>query len=390
MKFLLDMNDKLRPLFEEGGKFEKLGPLFEAGDTFMFTSPVVTRRGAHVRDAVDLKRVMMTVIWAIMPCFIFGIWNTGHQFNLVNVGAPNGFFADIWRGLIISIPIVFVSYAVGGFWEVLIACVRKHEVNEGLLVSGLLFPLILPPTIPLWQVAVGVSFGILIGKEIFGGTGMNILNPALTARAFLFFAYPNAMSGDVWFGISRAGELVDGYTGATPLAVLADLPEGVSAVAALHEAGFGFWQMAIGTIPGCLGETSAIAALLGAMLLLVTGVASWRIMVSCVIGLMAAGWLANVIGTSAASQLPAHYHLVIGGFAFGAAFMATDPVSGAATNTGKVIYGFLIGMLVVIIRIANPAYPEGVMLSILFMNVMAPLIDSFVVESHTKRRFKRA
>ncbi|OVE73388.1 NADH:ubiquinone reductase (Na(+)-transporting) subunit B [bacterium B17] len=386
MKFLLDFLNKEKKKYEKGGKLEKIEPLFDAGDMFLFTPPTVTEKGAHVRDAVDLKRVMITVIWGIFPCFLFGIWNAGHQYNISTVGASAGFMADIIRGLIIMLPVVIVSYGVGGFWEVLFACIRKHEVNEGLLVTGLLFPLVLPPTIPLWQVAVGVSFGIVIGKEIFGGTGMNIVNPALMSRAFIFFAYSKYMSGDVWIA---AEERVAAYSGATPLGILADLPEGMTAVSALNEAGFSFSRMAIGNMPGCLGETSAVMCLLGAILLLVTGVASWRIMLSCVLGLLGTAFLANIIGSEGASQIPPHYHLVMGGFAFGAAFMATDPVSGAATNMGKWTYGFLIGFLVVIVRVVNPAYPEGTMLAILFMNVMAPMIDNFVVESHVKRRAKR-
>lgn len=387
MKFLLDFLNKERPKYAKGSKLEKIEPLFEAGDGFLFTWDKVTNKGAHVRDALDLKRLMITVIWGIMPCFLFGIWNAGHQYNLNTAGIEPGVVPDILRGLFIVLPIVIVSYGVGGFWEVLFACVRKHEINEGLLVTGLLFPLILPPTIPLWQVAVGVSFGVVIGKEIFGGTGMNLVNPALMSRAFLFFAYAKWMAGDVW--IASGEKLIDGYTGATPLGILATLPEGTNAVQALNDAGYSFLSMAIGSMPGSIGETSAIACVLGAVILLVTGVASWRIMLSCVLGLLGVAGLAKTMGAGGFGQLPPYYHLVMGGFAFGAVFMATDPVSAAATNTGKWIYGFLIGALVAVVRIWNPAYPEGVMLSILFMNVMAPMIDNFVVESHLKRRRKR-
>ncbi|MFC1496885.1 NADH:ubiquinone reductase (Na(+)-transporting) subunit B [Verrucomicrobiota bacterium] len=383
MKFLLKINDKIKPLFAKGGKLEKLEPLFEAGDAFTFTSPAVTDKGTHVRDAADMKRIMVTVIYAVLPCFFFGVWNAGHQYNLANIGASTGFIADILRGLFIVMPIVIVSYGVGGFWEVMFACIKKHEINEGLLVTGLLFPLILPPTIPLWQVAVGISFGVVIGKEIFGGTGMNIVNPALMSRAFLFFAYSQYMVGDVWIALKSGGELVDGVTTATPLGILLDMPKDATAVNMLSNAGYTFKSMLIGNMPGSIGETSAIACLIGAVILLITGVGSWRIMLSCVIGLLGTGLLFNLTGNS---TIPPHYHLVMGGFAFGAFFMATDPVSAAATNIGKWIYGFMIGMLIVIIRVANPAFPEGVMLSILFMNIVAPLIDHYVVAAHIRRR----
>lgn len=390
MKFILKMHDKMRPLFAKGGKLHKLEPIFDAADSFMFTPDIVTTSGAHVRDAVDLKRVMVFVIFGLVPATLFGIWNAGHQYNLANVGAVQGFVSDIVRGTIIVMPIIFVSYAVGGFWEVLFSCVRRHQINEGLLVTGLLFPLILPPTIPLWQVAVGISFGVVIGKEVFGGTGMNVLNPALTGRAFLFFAYPGQMSGSVWIAMKKGGELVDGISGATPLAIVAAPPEGLTATEALHDAGFSFTSMAFGSMAGSIGETCAVACVLGAIFLLLTGIAAWRIMLSCTIGLLLGGVLANVIGNPGTiSQLPPHYHLVMGGFAFGAVFMATDPVSAAATNVGKWIYGFLLGMLIIAVRVANPAYPEGVMLSILFMNVMAPLVDNYVVQAHIRRRARR-
>ncbi len=386
MKFMLDMHDKIRPLFEKGGKFEKFWPLFDAHDTFVFTPADVTTKGAHVRDAIDLKRVMITVVFALIPCTLFGIWNAGHQYNAVNVGASEGFTADMLRGALIVLPIIFTSYAVGGIWEVLFCCVRRHEINEGFLVTGLLFPLILPPTVPLWQVAVGISFGVVLGKEVFGGTGMNILNPALTSRAFIYFAYPAQLSGNVWTKLTKDGNVVDGFTGATPLAILADLPEKTGATQALADAGHTFAAMAQGVMAGSIGETCAIACLIGAIVLIVTGIGSWQIMTACVIGALGGGALANIIGSEGMSQLPAYYHLVIGGFAFGAVFMATDPVSAAATNLGKWIYGILVGLITVIVRVANPAYAEGVMLAILFMNVMAPLIDHFVVEAHIKRR----
>jgi len=388
MKFILDIQDKFRPLFGKGGKLEKVGPIFDAADSFAFTPATVTGGAAHLRDALDLKRLMMTVIFAVLPCFLFGIWNAGHQYNLAAQTAQISFLSDIIRGLIIVLPIVFVSYAAGGFWEVLFSCVRRHEINEGLLVSGLLFPLILPPTIPLWQVAVGISFGVVIGKEVFGGTGMNVVNPALLARAFLFFAYAKNMTGDIWTALPAHPD-VDITTCATPLALVGELPVGESIATLIEQGQISFTQLLIGNYPGSIGETSTIACIIGAIILLVTGVGSWRIMLSCVIGLLATATLTNIFGHSAMAQLPPHYHLVTGGFAFGAVFMATDPVSAAATNTGKWIYGFLIGMLIIIVRVFNSGFPEGVMLSILFMNLMAPLIDTFVVDAHIKRRNKR-
>jgi len=399
MKFLFDLMDKkIAPLFEKGGKFERLYPLFEAGDTFNRTPGDVTPSAPHVRDSIDQKRLMIFVIYALLPCILFGIWNAGNQFNNAN-GIEPTLTADLLRGAAMVLPIIFVSYAVGGIWEVLFALVRRHEINEGFLVTGMLFPLVLPPTIPLWQVAVGISFGIVIGKEIFGGVGYNILNPALTARAFLFFAYPAQISGDtVWVGSLSANPLVDKLLGfasdkvdvvtqATPLAIAAAAERGTDAVAALNHAGFTLWNMTAGTIPGCIGSTSVIAILLGMGFLMITGIASWRVMVSGIVGCSAMGLLFNALPLdNPYAALPFVYHIVMGGFLFGIVFMATDPVSCAATSAGKWIYGFLIGALTVVIRVANPAYPEGAMLAILFMNVMAPLIDHFVVQGHIKKR----
>jgi len=386
MKFILDMHDKVRPLFEKGGKHEKLWPLFDAQDTFAFTPSDVTGSGAHVRDAVDLKRVMITVVLALFPAIVFGIWNAGHLHNTSSFGVESNLMADLFMGLQLVLPVIITSYAVGGFWEVLFAIVRRHEINEGFLVTGMLFPLVLPPTIPLWQVAVGVSFGVVIGKEVFGGTGMNILNPALTARAYLFFAHPGDLSGDkVWTSLVPAGA-VDGFSGATALAVAAAAEGSANIVETLSAAGFTLKNMFIGTIPGSIGETSTLCILIGAAILLIAGVGSWRIMLSMLIGTVVGGLIANAIGATPFSQLPVHYHIVMGGFAFGCVFMATDPVSAAATNPGKWIYGFLTGLLVIIIRLANKAYPEGVMLAILFMNVMAPMIDHYVVQAHIKKR----
>lgn len=399
MKTLFDlMEKKVAPHFKKGGKLARLYPLYEAGDTFARTPAEVTQSAPHVRDAIDQKRLMILVIYALMPCLLFGIWNAGHQFNLAN-GIDATLKADLLRGSAMVLPIVLVSYLVGGIWEVLFAIVRRHEINEGFLVTGLLFPLVLPPTIPLWQVAVGISFGIVIGKEIFGGVGYNILNPALTARAFLFFAYPKWLSGDtVWVGSLNANPLIDKLLGtashtadvvtqATPLAIASATEKGANAVAALNEAGYSLWEITLGTIPGCIGSTSVFAILLGMLVLLVCGIASWQIMVSGMIGCATMGALFNVLPIDLPyADLPFYYHLVMGGFLFGIVFMATDPVSGAATSIGKWIYGFLIGVLTVLIRVANPAFPEGAMLAILFMNVMAPLIDHFVVQAHIKKR----
>ena len=403
MKFLFDFMDKhIAPLFEKGGKFERLYPLYEAGDTFARTPGDVTKGAPHVRDSIDQKRLMMFVIYALLPCLFFGIWNAGNQFNIANGVEDATLATDLLRGSAMVLPIVFVSYLVGGIWEVLFAIVRRHEINEGFLVTGMLFPLVLPPTLPLWQVAVGISFGIVIGKEIFGGVGYNILNPALTGRAFLFFAYPAQISGEkVWVGTARTAldnsilgtvaENVDGVTQATPLAIAAAAEKGADAIAVLNDAGFTLWNMTVGNISGCIGSTSVIAILLGMGFLLLTGIASWRVMISGMVGCVAMGALFNVLPlNNAFADLPFYYHLVMGGFLFGIVFMATDPVSCSATNTGKLIYGFLIGVLTVLIRVANPAYPEGAMLAILFMNVMAPLIDHFVVQSHIKKRTAQA
>ncbi len=390
MKFLFDfMERNVAPLFEKGGKLERLHPLFEAGDTFHRTPADVTPSAPHVRDSIDQKRLMTFVVYALLPCLFFGIWNAGNQYHIYN-NLEHTLATDLFRGAAMVLPIVLVSYLVGGLWEVLFAIVRRHEINEGFLVTGMLFPLVLPPTIPLWQVALGISFGIVIGKEIFGGVGYNILNPALTGRAFLFFAYPAQISGDntVWIGkaVEAAAQNVDAVTQATPLAVAAGA-SGIPAVEALHQAGYTLANMTLGTIPGCIGSTSVIAILLGLVFLLLTGIASWRIVVSGIAGCLSMGLLFNLLPTeNAYAALPFYYHLVMGGFFFGIVFMATDPVSGAATNAGKLIYGFLIGVLTVLIRVTNPAFPEGAMLAILFMNVMAPLIDYFVVQAHIRKR----
>lgn len=385
MNFLEDQLKKIGKFFGKGKPLEKLYPFYEAIDTFLLTPGKRTTKAPFVRDSIDLKRVMISVVIALIPCIVMGIYNTGYQIQIAKGLAPT--LGDcFWLGALKVLPIIIVTYAVGGFWEGLFSVIRKHEINEGFLVTGILYALILPPTIPLWQVAVGISFGIVIGKEIFGGTGMNILNPALTARAFVFFAYPAQMSGDaVWAA-------VDGFSQATPLAVIAIAEKGTSAVAALTSAGYTFRDVFLGFIPGSIGETSTLACLIGLAFLLITRIASWRIVAGCAIGLTAMSMFFFLFkGENSLSffSLPPYWHMVLGGFAFGSIFMATDPVSSSATETGKWIYGILIGILVVLIRMVNPAYPEGVMLAILFMNVFAPLIDHFVVQQNIKRRLSR-
>jgi len=397
LKFIENILDKHRDRFEKGGDLAKWKPLFEAADTILFWTNERTKINPHVRDSLDLKRFMMMVIVALVPSTLFGIYNVGYQ-HFYALGQQPELWNSFLFGLMKFLPIAIVSYAVGGFWEVLFSIIRKHEVNEGFLVTGILFPLILPPTIPLWQVAVAVSFGVVIGKEVFGGTGMNVLNPALTARAFVFFAYPGKISGDkVWTAIDTAKDkVIDTFSGATPLLVASNTEAGGQAVQSLHNfqyGDFGFINLFMGFIPGSIGETSALAALIGAVILIITRVGSWRIIVSVFAGGYLTAMLMNVLaGTESTGMftLPPYYHLVMGGFAFGAVFMATDPVSAAQTNTGKWFYGLLIGALAILVRVVNPAYPEGMMLAILFMNVFSPLIDYYVVKGNIKRRLKRA
>jgi len=399
MKILRNLLDQVEPHFEKGGKLEILYPAYEAADTFLYTPKDVTKGASHVRDNIDLKRTMIMVVAALIPCIFMAMWNTGYQANLamkelgletatnwrgaiidiMEIGYdPSSFVANMFHGALYFIPVFLVCNMVGGFWEAVFSTIRRHEINEGFLVTGMLFPLTLPPTIPLWQVAIGVSFGVVIGKEVFGGTGKNFLNPALTARAFLYFAYPAQISGDaVWVA-------VDGYTRATPLgAVPAD------GIAALQQTSLmdAFW----GFVPGSMGETSALACLIGAFILVVTGVGSWRIMLGMLVSAMALAALFNAIGspTNPMFAMGPLWHLFVGGFAFGMVFMATDPVSAAMTETGKWFYGALIGIMSVLIRVVNPAFPEGVMLAILFGNVFAPVIDYFVVQANIKRRTLR-
>ncbi len=397
MKFLRKILDNTEKQFEKGSKLEKYFPLFEAIDTFLYSPKTVTKRASHVRDALDLKRMMLMVVIALIPAVLMALYNTGYQANLaiskisnfeatywqqlfiswLGIGfEPNSVLGNMLHGLTYFLPVYLVTVAVGGFWEVLFAIVRKHEINEGFFVTSLLFPLILPPHIPLWQVAIGISFGVVIGKEVFGGVGMNILNPALTARAFLFFAYPAAISGDkVWVA-------VDGLSRATPLSNFANSSATVAA---------SWWDSFIGLIPGSMGETSTIAILIGAVFLIITGIGSWRIMLSILIGMIVMSLTFNIIGSSTNPmfQVTPIWHLVLGGFAFGTVFMATDPVTAAMTDQGKYIYGLLIGVLVVLVRVVNPAFPEGMMLAILFGNVFAPIIDRIYINKNIKRRLAR-
>lgn len=375
MKSLRNFIDNIKPQFEKGGRFEKLRSTFGAFETFLFVPNKTTHSGAHIRDSIDMKRTMVVVVVALLPALLFGMYNVGFQ-HFLSHGTDVGFWQIFWYGFLKVFPIVVVSYVVGLGIEFAFAQARGHEVNEGYLVSGMLIPLVLPPDIPLWMVALAVAFAVIFGKEVFGGTGMNILNPALTARAFLFFAYPQDMSGDkVWIS-----DKADAFSGATPLghALVGDFDK-IQPVQDM------FW----GFIPGSIGETSVIAILIGAFILVVTGIGSWRIMLSMVAGTLALGWLVNLVAFNEYMALPAWHHLILGGFAFGCVFMATDPVSASQTTRGKYIYGFLIGALVVIIRVFNPAYPEGVMLAILLMNVFAPLIDHYVVEANIRQRMKR-
>ena len=387
MKGLRKYIDKIKPQFEKGGKFEMFHSTFDAFETFLFVPDKVTTQGAHIRDSIDMKRTMSVVVLAMVPALLFGMWNTGYH-HFLAIGQEADFWQTFFFGFIKVLPIIVVSYVTGLAIEFIFAQIRGHEVNEGFLVTGMLIPLVMPVNVPLWMVAVSTAFAVVIGKEVFGGTGMNILNPALTARAFLFFAYPTEMSGDkVWIsGLQNGENVVDGFTGATVLGQ-----------AALNESNFtnGIgdaytpMDMFLGTIPGSIGETSALAVLLGAALLILTGIGSWKIILSTFVGGAVMGIILNIFAVNEFMAIPYWQHLILGGFAFGAVFMATDPVSGAQTERGKWIYGFLIGFLAILIRVLNPAYPEGVMLAILLMNVFAPLIDHYVIEANIKKRLKR-
>lgn len=394
--------DKIEPSFQQGGQYHKWFAVYEMIDTFLYSPADNTRGSPHVRDGIDLKRLMTYVVISTLPVIFLMLWNTGYQANsamaelgmsnlegwrgsilsALNIGFdPDSIFASVFHGLLYFIPIYLVTLIAGGICEVAFAAIRNHEVNEGFLVTSMLYTLIMPPATPLWQVALGIIFGVVIGKEVFGGTGKNFLNPALTGRAFLYFAYPASMSGDaVWTGI-------DGFTGATPLAIGAE-----GGMQAITDAGFTWMQTFLGVMQGSLGETSALACLLGAAFLLYTRIASYRIIFGVFFGMVATTLLFNLIGsdTNPMFAMPWYWHLTLGGFAFGMIFMATDPVSAAMTDKGRWIYGFLIGFMTVLIRVVNPAFPEGIMLAILFANLFAPLIDYFVVRANIQRRIKRS
>ena len=382
MKALRNFVDKLKPTFSEGGKLSALHSTFEGFETFLFVPNTTTQKGAHVRDCNDMKRTMIMVVLALVPALLFGMYNTGYQ-HFLSLGQEAGLWQCFWFGFLKVLPMIIVSYLVGLSIEFAFAQKRGHEINEGFLVSGLLIPMIMPVDVPLWMLALGTAFAVVIGKEVFGGTGMNVFNPALLARAFVFFAYTPFMSGEtVWvagLGKAEAGAIADGFSGATALEQLSTT----------GEMSYSICDALIGLMPGCVGETSVIAIALGALILLVSGVASWRTMVSVFVGGLAMGLLFNAVGANAYMEVPAYTHLLVGGFAFGAVFMATDPVTSAQTNAGKYIVGFMTGALAVMIRVINPAYPEGMMLSILFMNALAPLVDYFVVERNIARRKNR-
>ncbi len=397
MKFIRNQLDGQKHNFEKGGKWEKFYFAYEAFDTFLFVPNTTAGvKGVQIRDAIDMKRLMMTVIIAMVPCLLFGMWNIGHQ-HFLAIGQLDATFGQkFWIGIVKTVPIIVVSYGVGLGIEFLFSTLRRHPVNEGFLVTGMLIPLVMPPDIPLWQVAIATAFAVIIGKEAFGGTGMNVVNIALTARAFLYFAYPTDISGEVWTYLGEGAKTIAGYSGATPLAVAAASTGNV--VSEFNSFGsswgaegiYSFSNMFLGSMPGCIGETSTLMCLIGAAILIITGVGSWKIIFSVFAGAFGMGLFLNLVGSNPFTQMPAHYHLVMGGLAFGAVFMATDPVTATHTETGKWFYGALIGIFTVLVRVFNPAYPEGIMLAILLMNVFAPLIDYFVVSANKKRRLQRA
>ncbi len=388
MNWLLKLLLRVRPNFEEGGKYHQFWAIYEATETILFGTDKRTKTGPHIRDYLDIKRVMILVVISLLPCYVFGMINVGYQSALAN-GESRLWWENAFTGFKIILPIIIITFISGAFWEILFAVVRKHEISEGFLVTCALIPLIMPPTIPLWQVSVATTIGIVIGKEIFGGVGMNIFNPALVARAFIFFAYPRQISGEkVWV------TAFDGFSGATALAVPASTQseQAVSLLNSVIQFDFSWINMFLGWIPGSIGETSKLMVIIGAVFLIATGISSWRVMLGAVIGLVVTSFLTNLLApysTNSMLTIPPHYHLVMGSFAFGISFMATEPVTGAHTDAGRWIYGICIGVLTVIIRTINPAYPEGVMLAILLMNAFASLIDYFVVRSNIRKRVRR-
>ena len=392
MQWLRNILDQIAPMFEKDGKLEKLQPLYEATDTILFSTDEKTKSGPHIRDSIDIKRVMILVVIALIPCYFFGALNIGYQESLTFKMVESDFKRNFISGLFKIVPIIAVTFATGAFWEVLFSIIRRHPISEGFLVTCALIPLTLPATIPLWQVVIGTSFGIVIGKEIFGGVGMNIFNPALTTRAFLYFTYPAHISGDKVWAIAP-----DGFSGATALSIPAGQINS-DAVTLLNKAtldtvfDFSWYNMFMGWIPGSIGETNKLIIIIAATFLVFTGITSWRIMVGSTLGLFSTALLMNLLSpysTNAMLTIPPHYHFVMGSFLFGTVFMATEPVTSTHTQLGKWIYGFFIGMLTVIIRSINPAYPEGMMLAILLMNAFAPLIDYFVIKSNIKKRLLR-
>jgi Na+-transporting NADH:ubiquinone oxidoreductase subunit B len=390
MKGLLKYVEKIKPNFEKGGKYQRWGAIFESFETFLFVpGHTAPRKGAHIRDAMDSKRLMSIVVLAVVPALLFGMWNVGYQYFL-SIGTDVGFWQEFGHGLYRVLPIIIVSYVAGLGTEFVFVHIKQKEIEEGFLVSGILIPLIIPVDTPLWMVAIATIFAVIIGKEVFGGTGMNIVNPALLTRAFLFFAYPSKMSGDkVW--VSRLAEgngVIDGYSGATPLGQAVE--NGANIVDPMGHK-LSTFDYFIGWIPGSIGETSALMIFIGAALLLYTGVGSWKIMFSAFAGGAVMGLLLNTFAsdTNPAMAIPFYDHLLLGGFAFGMVFMATDPVTAAQTEKGKWIYGFSAGFMAILVRVLNPAYPEGVMMAILLMNVLAPLIDHYVIRANVKKRLKR-
>ena len=388
IKFLRKILDANAHRFENNGVLKKLYPLYEAADTILFSTDEVTKSGPHIRDSIDIKRVMILVVISLIPLYIFGAMNVGVQ-NGIAMGVERTNWEQFWYGFDKIIPIIIIAFITGAFWEILFAVVRRHPISEGFLVTCALIPLVMPASIPLWQVSIATSFGIVIGKEIFGGVGMNIFNPALVARAFLFFTYPGRISGDKVWVIGP-----DGYSGATALAVpAAEVNQhAVSLLNGVTQFDYSWWNMLVGWIPGSIGETSKLLIIMGAIFLAIIKIANWRVMAGSLIGLGVTAYLSNLMAPFSSNtmlSLPAHYHLVMGGFLFGMAFMATEPVTGCHTNQGRWVYGILFGILTVIVRAINPAYPEGTMLAILLLNAFAPLIDWFVIQSNIKRRVAR-